>query len=593
MAEPTGRFPRKANLPDPYSACPNKTFHASTRNIRNLSAQDYWAAICPELSAGGKSGLHTKKRRKKKITINEDFKHQMHNEGVFQVHPSEMRWSVNIHRLALSMVTLMQQGWPPTFLIMFNEVWTLIEQARVLMAATTGNACNMDVLCWYVDPNHATAGFSPHRDRQPDDSPATFRAGDSSPMYSTCWVPLTDACPENSCLYMVPRWADPGYYDGDDDGGPDPLSVALSSKESFQSIRAFPAPAGSAIIFSHRIIHWGSRGRKGFHTPRLAISWGCADDAYEPPYFSRSYLPYPPLEMRAALACGQMLVYHERFSMTARQLTLYYKFFSMHADKFHESYREKVASEFLAATKEVVRGEAAPATRVDVASNGVTHGVKIQAKMQSKKIGNVQEKKRKKCHADGEPDRAGTDTCADVKVGGSNAAAPGGDKAFKKAKKAAITGNEKTQAAAHPSIGGGNVTATRTVVSPAAKTAKKDKKEAAKRGQVAAQVAAVGKEGALQGKPAAAGSRKAAGATVVTGEWSQDDGEDDSEDEEENPGWEGLLGGDGGGAGGDDSHDEAMEDPLDALLDAVLDVTLARQGDWGVDDFDDYEDDDM
>lgn len=25
-------------------------------------------------------------------------------------------------------------------------------------------------------------------------------------MYSTCWVPLTDACPENSCLYVVPRW---------------------------------------------------------------------------------------------------------------------------------------------------------------------------------------------------------------------------------------------------------------------------------------------------------------------------------------------------------------------------------------------------
>jgi hypothetical protein len=117
----------------------------------------------------------------------------------------------------------------------------------------------------YVDPNQGHAGFSPHRDRQPDgapgrpsraaprpapgprhsfarsrptflhacghltptglvgsspavssraaaalppsaDSPATFRA-DGSPKYSTLWLPLTDAVPENSCLYVLPRCA--------------------------------------------------------------------------------------------------------------------------------------------------------------------------------------------------------------------------------------------------------------------------------------------------------------------------------------------------------------------------------------------------
>lgn len=47
-------------------------------------------------------------------------------------------------------------------------------------------------------------------------------------------MPLTDACPENSCLYVVPRWADPGYFAGDDDDGPDPLAVALAGKEDFQ-----------------------------------------------------------------------------------------------------------------------------------------------------------------------------------------------------------------------------------------------------------------------------------------------------------------------------------------------------------------------
>ncbi len=60
------------------------------------------------------------------------------------------------------------------------------------------------------------------------------------------------------------------------------------------------------VVSARRIIHWGSRGRRGYHTPRLAVSWGCADDAYEPSYFDRAHLPFPPMELRAALACGQV-----------------------------------------------------------------------------------------------------------------------------------------------------------------------------------------------------------------------------------------------------------------------------------------------
>ncbi len=53
-------------------------------------------------------------------------------------------------------------------------------------------------------------------------------------------------------LLPLCRWADPGYYQGDDDDGPDPLEVALPGKDAFQAIRALPAEAGSAILFTHR-----------------------------------------------------------------------------------------------------------------------------------------------------------------------------------------------------------------------------------------------------------------------------------------------------------------------------------------------------
>jgi hypothetical protein len=44
----------------------------------------------------------------------------------------------------------------------------------------------------YVDPRRGDAGFSPHRDRQPDDAASSFRA-DGTPMYSTVWIPFTGA----------------------------------------------------------------------------------------------------------------------------------------------------------------------------------------------------------------------------------------------------------------------------------------------------------------------------------------------------------------------------------------------------------------
>ena len=67
------------------------------------------------------------------------------------------------------------------------------------------------MLAWHIAPR--AAGFSPHRDRQPADSPGSFR-DDGAAKLTTCWVPLTDATPENSCLYAIPRAHDPGYVAG-------------------------------------------------------------------------------------------------------------------------------------------------------------------------------------------------------------------------------------------------------------------------------------------------------------------------------------------------------------------------------------------
>jgi hypothetical protein len=81
------------------------------------------------------------------------------------------------------------------------------------LVAATGNRVNMDALAWHVDARNGESGFSPHRDRQPEVSPSTFRS-DGSAMYTTCWIALSDATPETGCLYVIPRNCDPGYFEG-------------------------------------------------------------------------------------------------------------------------------------------------------------------------------------------------------------------------------------------------------------------------------------------------------------------------------------------------------------------------------------------
>ena len=214
--------------------------------------------------------------------------------------------------LEAAILALERAGWPATFVIAYDAVWDLLRHAGPLCRGAAGpNAFNGDILAWCVDPAKGQSGFSPHRDRQPEDVAASFRA-DGTPRYATMWIAVTPATPHNSCLYMLPRHCDPGYLAGDTDAERDPLQVALKDKEAFQNIRAVPLDRGDAVLFTHRIIHWGSAGkRERGDPPRISISFGCAAPEFEPAYFKDDVhlagASHPPLELRLALAAAQMV----------------------------------------------------------------------------------------------------------------------------------------------------------------------------------------------------------------------------------------------------------------------------------------------
>jgi ectoine hydroxylase-related dioxygenase (phytanoyl-CoA dioxygenase family) len=69
--------------------------------------------------------------------------------------------------------------------------------------------------------------------------------------------------------------------DPEHDDAPEPLHAALPNKEAFQHVRALPCAAGGAVIFTHRLIHWGSAASKRAAQPRIAMSFVSADPTFE------------------------------------------------------------------------------------------------------------------------------------------------------------------------------------------------------------------------------------------------------------------------------------------------------------------------
>ena len=150
---------------------------------------------------------------------------------------------------------------------------------------------------------------------------------------------------------MLPAHADPGYAAGDDhsDGAPDPLHLALRSDAAVQSIRACPLEPGGVVVFSHRVMHWGSRGNPQCSVARISFSFGATDPSFEPPYLRDAPERFPRPRIRSALISAQLINYHERFQFGAPLLRTFAAVFRKEREHFSAGYVQKTAAELKAA----------------------------------------------------------------------------------------------------------------------------------------------------------------------------------------------------------------------------------------------------
>lgn len=217
-----------------------------------------------------------------------------------------------IDRLAEAARRLEAAGWPPTFVILLDDAWWIVARAQREIFKDNSLLCNGDFYAW-----NRTSGWSIHRDR---DDLACVDLATASPLYATLWIPLTEARPDNGCVYVIPKDRDPGYL----------LSETDESVRT-PDVVALPATPGDILSWTGRALHFGGRpdeqqlallSAAGHPNPRerIALSLAFSNPSFEAaeehglsteeltPNRGESLVP-PSVSERLELAVVQLLIY--------------------------------------------------------------------------------------------------------------------------------------------------------------------------------------------------------------------------------------------------------------------------------------------
>ena len=188
-----------------------------------------------------------------------------------------------------TVLRLRAAGWPPAFLLVYDEVWVdLIDPLFEAFETLLGEGCTMadDVNVWALRRPVETAGKAavgtaaysgqnfgrPHRDM------AYARCHRDDEQRCSClnaWVPLnpSGATARNGAMRLLPRQHDAGFEG----------SCVTAAKEWLHSPLAHVAevPAGSIVTWAPCVVHWGGAcDPSAAEEPRVSVAATfCASDA--------------------------------------------------------------------------------------------------------------------------------------------------------------------------------------------------------------------------------------------------------------------------------------------------------------------------
>ena len=222
-------------------------------------------------------------------------------EGYFQLPPLD--WGIDVDAFGAGVSAVVKAGYMPAFAFMYDEPWFMYARLQALIAAVLDERYRMmpAFWAWHVDGVKEPAGWTPHRDLG-----HRTLLPDRRPKAMTFWLPLTDATPQNGCMYILPADHDPLY------GTPNDHQTSLE----LQNVRALPSPAGGVLAWTQAAFHWGGRARKPIDKPRVSISVefqrGDQPPIYEPLLDPRQS---PDAVLRLRLILRQVLQYKHMYPL--------------------------------------------------------------------------------------------------------------------------------------------------------------------------------------------------------------------------------------------------------------------------------------
>lgn len=340
-----------------------------------VQSPTYWRKLCPQLHVHAAADSWVNPTTQTSLSKKEEqsLRAQLDAEGYCCLTAAQISCTAKQARvLATGVAQLKENGWPPTFILMYDEALELTANAAAVAQVVTGNRPLMDIQASHVAPDAGQGGFAPHRDRpfgqmESEKAPASFRPDSKHklsgmPRFCTVWIALSSCTADNGCLYVVPRAHDHGYKVGDALSlqGPNavedeqwglrlsPTGAAIwspNTNEAFAAVRALPLEPGEAVIISHRILHWGSKGRKGSsYGPRVSLTCSLADKSFEAAFLKDCFSP--SVAMRCSLAAAQSLSYEDQaknsMHINEERRKLYLLLCRLGLEGFGAAYRERV-----------------------------------------------------------------------------------------------------------------------------------------------------------------------------------------------------------------------------------------------------------
>ena len=159
--------------------------NADTVSVATVRSSSYWRALCPWLHVGDRAFCDAQQTFELPAERLESLRTEVVRQGFFILPPDQLSWRLQLQALVAAAEVLRARGWPASFLLMYDETWSIAHHLSSLMGSVSGgNTNSFDMLLWNVCAAAGEAGFAPHRDRQPPDVEGSFHA-DGTPKYLT------------------------------------------------------------------------------------------------------------------------------------------------------------------------------------------------------------------------------------------------------------------------------------------------------------------------------------------------------------------------------------------------------------------------